>query len=155
MHITIKHIKNIIGIILFLIASILITSNSYSEQSAEEVIKERKALFSKNYKIAKRVQALSNSGKFDNAKKLMSEMSENYKNLLNLFPENSKEGFNTSSLPFIWEDKENFNLLMQKSSDDMVKLVSLIETSDDVNVPIKQLMWSNCKACHSKYRQPH
>ena len=155
MHITIKHIKNIIGIILFLIASILITSNSYSEQSAEEVIKERKALFSKNYKIAKRVQAFSGSGKFDNAKKLMSEMSENYKNLLKLFPENSQEGFNTSSLPFIWEDKENFNLLMQKSSDDMIKLVSLIETSDDVNVPIGQLMWSNCKACHSKYRQPH
>ena len=44
---------------------------------------------------------------------------------------------------------------MQKSSDDMVKLVSLIETSDDVNVPIRVLMWSNCKACHSKYRQPH
>ena len=129
MHITIKHIKNIIGIILFLIASILITSNSYSEQSAEEVIKDRKALFSKNYKIAKRVQSLSNGGEFDSAKELMIKMSENYKNLLELFPENSKGGFKTSSLPFIWEDKKNFNLLMQKSSDDMVKLASLIETS--------------------------
>ena len=155
MHIIIKHIKNNIGIILFLIVSTLIIPNSHSEQSAEEVIKERKALFSKNYKIAKRVQAFSNSGKFDNAKKLMFEMSENYKNLLKLFPENSQEGFNTSSLPFIWEDKENFNLLMQKSSDDMIKLASIIETSEDINVSIKQLMWSNCKACHSKYRKPH
>ena len=155
MHITIKHIKNIIGIILFLIASILITSNSYSEQSAEEVIKDRKALFSKNYKIAKRVQSLSNGGEFDSAKELMIKMSENYKNLLELFPENSKEGFKTSSLPLIWEDKENFNLLMQKSSDDMIKLASLIETADDINLSIKQSMWSNCKACHSKYRQPH
>ena len=82
-------------------------------------------------------------------------MSENYKNLLELFPENSQEGFNTSSLPFIWEDKENFNLLMQKSSDDMIKLASIIEISEDINVSIKQLMWSNCKACHSKYRKPH
>ena len=155
MHIIIKHIKNNIGIILFLIASTLIIPNSYSEQSAEEVIKERKALFSKNYKIAKRVQSLSNGGEFDSAKELMIKMSENYKNLLELFPENSKEGFKTSSLPFIWEDKENFNLLMQKSSDDMVKLASLIETADDINLSIKQLMWSNCKACHSKYRQPH
>ena len=155
MHIVIKHIKNNIGIILFLIASTLIIPNSYSEQSAEDVIKNRKALFSKNYKTAKRVQSLSASEEFDNAKELMIKMSENYKNLLELFPENSQEGFKTSSLPFIWEDKENFDLLMQKSSDDMIKLASLIETTDDISGSIKKLMWINCKACHSKYRQPH
>ena len=27
--------------------------------------------------------------------------------------------------------------------------------TDDVGGTIKQLMWSNCKACHSKYRVPH
>jgi len=140
---------------LFLIASTLIIPNSYSEQSAEDVIKNRKALFSKNYKTAKRVQSLSASEEFDNAKELMIKMSENYKNLLELFPENSQEGFKTSSLPFIWEDKENFDLLMQKSSDDMIKLASLIETTDDISGSIKKLMWSNCKACHSKYRQQH
>jgi len=155
MHIVIKHIKNNIGIILFFIVSTLIIPNSYSEQSAEDVIKNRKALFSKNYKTAKRVQSLSASEEFDNAKELMIKMSENYKNLLELFPENSQEGFKTSSLPFIWEDKENFDLLMQKSSDDMIKLASLIETTDDISGSIKKLMWSNCKACHSKYRQPH
>ena len=155
MHIVIKHIKNNIGIILFLIASTLIIPNSYSEQSAEDVIKNRKALFSKNYKTAKRVQSLSASEEFDNAKELMIKMSENQKNLLELFPENSQEGFKTSSLPFIWEDKENFDLLMQKSSDDMIKLASLIETTDDISGSIKKLMWSNCKACHSKYRAPH
>ena len=62
----------------------------------------------------------------------MIEMSENYKDLLELFPENSKEGFKTGSLPIIWEDKENFNTLMQKSSDDMIKLTSIIETVGDV-----------------------
>jgi len=44
---------------------------------------------------------------------------------------------------------------MQKSSDDMIKLSSLIETTDDINGTIRKLMWSNCKACHSKYRKPH
>ena len=78
-----------------------------------------------------------------------------YKNLLELFPENSKEGFKTGSLPIIWEDKENFNTLMQKSSDDMIKLTSIIETVGDVNIPIRELMWGNCKACHSKYREEH
>ena len=122
MHYLIKHIGKNIGISLFLIFSILIYTNANSEQSAESIIKERKALFSKNYKTAKKVQSLSSSGDFDQAKELMIEMSKNYLDLLELFPENSKEGFKTESLPIIWEDKENFNLLMQKSSDDMSEL---------------------------------
>ena len=155
MHSLIKHIAKNFGISLFLILSILIMPNAYSEQSAESVIKERKALFSSNYKTAKRVQSLSSNGDFDKAKELMTEMSENYKILLNLFPENSKEGFKTGALPIIWEDKENFNALMQKSSDDMITLTSLIETTDDIRGTIGKLMWSNCKACHSKYREEH
>jgi len=133
----------------------LIATNAYSEISAEEAIKTRKALFSKNYNTAKRVQSLSSNGEFDKAKELMIEMSKNYLDLLELFPENSKEGFKTESLPIIWEDKENFNLLMQKSSDDMIKLTSVIETTDNIRGTIGKLMWSNCKACHSKYRKPH
>ena len=155
MHSLIKHIAKNYGISLFLILSMLFIPNAYSEQSAESVIKERKALFSSNYKTAKRVQSLSSNGDFDKAKELMTEMSENYKILLNLFPENSKEGFKTGSLPIIWEDKENFNALMQKSSDDMITLTSLIETTDDIRGTIGKLMWSNCKACHSKYREEH
>ena len=140
---------------MFLIFSILIGSNAYSEQSAESIIKERKALFSKNYKTAKRVQSLSANGDFDKAKKLMIEMSKNYQVLLELFPDNSKEGFKTGSLPIIWEDKESFNALMKKSSDDMIKLTSLIETTEDIRGTIGKLMWGNCKACHSKYREEH
>ena len=155
MHNIIKHIKINIGIGLFLIFSILITNNAYSEISAEDAIKTRKALFSKNYNTAKRVQSFSSNGEFDKAKELMIEMSKNYLDLLELFPENSKEGFKTESLPIIWEDKENFNLLMQKSSDDMIKLISVIETTENIKGTIGKLMWSNCKACHSKYRKPH
>ena len=155
MHFIIKHIKTNIGIILFLIFSIFITTHTYSEISAEDVIKTRKALFSKNYNTAKRVQSLSSNGEFDEAKELMNEMSKNYLDLLELFPENSKEGFKTESLPIIWEDRENFNLLMQKSSDDMIKLTSVIETTENIKGTIGKLMWSNCKACHSKYRKSH
>ena len=140
---------------MFLIFSILVGSNAHSEQSAESIIKERKALFSKNYKTAKRVQSLSANGDFEDAKKLMTEMSKNYQVLLELFPDNSKEGFKTGSLPIIWEDKESFNALMKKSSDDMIKLTSLIETTEDIRGTIGKLMWGNCKACHSKYREEH
>ena len=128
---------------------------SANAQTVEEIIKGRKALFSKNYSTAKRVQALASKGEFDKAKSLMIKMSENYKTLIEYFPENSKEGFKTEALPLIWENKKEFNDLMTKSSDDMIKLTSLIEDSEDIRATLTQMMWSNCKACHSKFRAPH
>ena len=130
-------------------------SFSANAQTVEEIIKARKALFSKNYSTAKRVQALSSKGDFGRAKELMIEMSENYKTLLGLFPENTQEGFKTESLPIIWQEKDAFNALMQKSSDNMIKLISVIEDSDDIRTTLQEFMWSSCKACHSKYRKPH
>ena len=131
----------------------LIPANS--EMSVEEIIKGRKALFSKNYSTAKRVQTFVSKGEFDKAKTLMLEMSENYKSLIEYFPENTKEGFKTEALPAIWENKKEFNDLMKKSSDDMIKLTSLIEDSEDIRATLTQMMWSNCKACHSRFRAPH
>ena len=126
-----------------------------AELSVEDIIKSRKALFSKNYSTTKRVQSYSSNGDFDEAIELMREMNENYITLLDLFPENSKEGFKTEALPIIWEEKNAFNALMQKSADDMIKLTSIIEDVDDIRGTLGKLMWANCKACHSKYRAPH
>ena len=128
---------------------------AYSELSVEEIIKGRKALFSKNYSTAKKVQNLASKGDFEKAKNLMLEMSENYIILIDYFPENTKEGFKTESLPIIWEEKENFNKLMTKASTDMAELSKIIEDSDDIRGTLGKLMWSNCKACHSKYREEH
>tara|TARA_Y100000741_G_scaffold5930_1_gene4884 strand:+ start:592 stop:1059 length:468 start_codon:yes stop_codon:yes gene_type:complete len=155
MHRLIKHIKSNFGIVLLSLIFLSVTPQSNADQSVEEIIKGRKALFSKNYSTAKRVQALSSNDDFDQAKKLMIEMSENYKTLIGMFPENTKEGFKTESLPLIWEEKDAFNALMQKSSDNMVKLASVIEDSDDIRATLSEFMWSSCKACHSKYRKPH
>ena len=79
----------------------------------------------------------------------------NYEILPQYFPNNTKEGFKTEALPIIWEDKENFNNLMKKASNDMIKLAATIEDVDDIGGAIKKLMWSNCKACHNKYREEH
>jgi len=155
MHGLIKHIERMIGISLLVIITILISTNANSEQSAEDIIKNRQAIFSKNYNTAKKVQSLSSNGDFDEAKELMLEMSENYIALKEMFPENTKEGFKTEVTPLIWEEKEKFNSLMEKSSNDMVQLISTIEDEDDIRGTLEKLMWSNCKACHSKYRLPH
>ena len=155
MHGLIKHIVKIIGISLLVIISILISTNANSEQSAEDIIKNRQAIFSKNYNTAKRVQSLSSNGDFDEAKKLMLEMSENYKTLKEMFPDNTKEGFNTEVLPLVWEEKSEFESLMEKASNDMVELASVIESADNIRGTLGKLMWGNCKACHSKYREEH
>ena len=143
------------GISLLVIITVFISTNANSEQSPEDIIKNRQAIFSKNYNTAKRVQSLSSNGDFDEAKKLMLEMSENYKTLKEMFPDNTKEGFNTEVLPLVWEEKDKFNSLMEKASNDMVELASVIESADNIRGTLKKLMWSNCKACHSKYREEH
>ena len=141
--------------ILFISTFVTLSLPANSELSVEEIIKARKALFSKNYSTAKKVQTLSTKGEFEKAKSLMIEMSENYKTLIEYFPDNTKEGFKTEALPSIWENKDEFNDLMKKSSKDMIKLASIIENTDDVKASLGKLMWGNCKACHSKFRAPH
>ena len=150
-----KYNINIFKYIFFILVSITFSLPANSDLSSEELIKGRKAIFSKNYSTAKKVQTFASKGEFEKAKSLMIEMSENYKSLLKYFPENSKEGFKTEALPVIWENKDEFNNLMTKSSNDMIKLTQIIENSDDVKGTLGKLMWANCKACHSKFRAPH
>ena len=145
----------ILKYIFFIIVLITFSFPANSELSVEEIIKGRKALFSKNYSTAKKVQTYASKGDFEKTKSLMLEMGENYKSLLEYFPENTKEGFKTEALPAIWENKDEFNNLMIKSSNDMIELASIIESSDDVKDTLGKLMWGNCKACHNKYRAEH
>ena len=124
-------------------------------QTVEEIIKGRKAIFSENYQNAKKISILLKSKKIEEAKPLMKKISDNYIKLLDYFPENTKEGFKTEALPSIWENKDEFNALMKKASDDMIKLAKAIETAEDLRAAQKELMWSNCTACHSRFRAPH
>jgi cytochrome c556 len=140
---------------LFFIFILFYTFSAYSEQTVEEIIKERQSIFSKNYKTAKRINSLSSNGSLDEAKILMIEMSDNYTRLLDLFPENSKVGFKTEALPAIWENKDEFNLLMTKASSNMIELTSAIDESEDVKATLGKYMWSSCKSCHSKFRAEH
>ena len=139
--------------ILFIL--IIFSSSSYASQSVEEIIKGRKAMFSENYQNGKKISILLKSNKIEEAKPLMKKISDNYLKLLNYFPDNTKEGFKTEALPSIWENKDEFNALMQKASDDMLKLAKAIETAEDLQAIQKKLMWSNCSACHNRFRAEH
>ena len=139
--------------ILFILISF--SHSSYASQSVEEIIKGRKAMFSENYQNGKKISILLKSKKIEEAKPLMKKMSDNYKKLLDYFPDNTKEGFKTAALPSIWEDKDQFNALMQKASDDMIKLAKAIDTAEDLRAVQKDLMWNNCSACHNRFRAEH
>ena len=136
--------------ILFILISF--SSSSYASQSVEEIIKGRKAMFSENYQNGKKISILLKSKKIEESKPLMKKISDNYLKLLDYFPDNTKEGFKTEALPSIWENKDEFNALMQKASDDMLKLAKAIETAEDLQAIQKKLMWSNCSACHNRFR---
>ena len=139
--------------ILFLLVTF--SNSSYANQSVEEIIKGRKAMFSENYQNGKKISILLKSKKIEEAKPLMKKMSDNYKKLLDYFPDNTKEGFKTEALPSIWENKDEFNALMQKASDDMIKLAKAIDTAEDLGAVQKELMWNNCSACHNRFRAEH
>ena len=147
-----QKIKIIQTIIFIFSISFLFSANA---MTVEEIIKGRKAMFSENYQNAKKISILLKSKRIEEAKPLMKKISDNYIKLLDYFPENAKEGFKTGALPSIWENKDEFNALMKKASDDMIKLAKAIDTAEDLRAVQKELMWSNCTACHSKFRAPH
>ena len=147
--------KKIKTIILLSILTLFLSFSVSANQTVEEIIKGRKAMFSENYQNGKKISILLKSGKIEEAKPIMKKMSDNYKKLLDYFPENTKEGFNTEALPSIWENKDEFNELMQKASNDMLKLAKAIDTADDLRAIQKELMWSNCSACHNRFRAEH
>ena len=148
----IRKIKIIKILIIIFSLSLSFSANA---QTVEEIIKGRKAMFSENYQNAKKISILLRSKGIEEAKPLMKKISDNYIKLIDYFPDNTKEGFKTGALPTIWENKDEFNALMKKASDDMVKLTKAIETASDLRAIQKELMWSNCTACHSKFRAPH
>jgi len=148
--------KNKFLFFIFVAASFLNTNFiAHSAETIEDIIKGRKAIFSNNAKLAKRVNILLREFEVEEAEPIIFEMSKNYENLLNYFPENSKEGYGTEALPIIWEEKDAFNALMQKAADDMLQLAKVMEEVDDIQATYKKLMWANCNACHSRYRKPH
>ena len=141
--------------IIILIFSLNLFTSSYANQSVEDIIKGRKAMFSENYQNGKKISIFLKQKKIEEAKPLIKKISDNYIKLLDYFPDNTKEGFKTEALPSIWENKDEFNALMQKASGDMIKLAKAIDTAEDLRAVQKELMWNNCSACHKKFRAEH
>ena len=141
---------------IFFFSLILFATLSYADDHGK-IIKERKSLFKQNYSHAKRMSAEIAKGNNDKVVELSKKMSVNYDKLIDLFPDNSKTGYDTEALPTIWLQKDEFNALMIETSDKVKKFTQIAAnlTGDELKEAQKNLIWSSCKACHDKFRMPH
>ena len=141
---------------IFFFSLILFATLGYADDHGK-IIKERKSLFKQNYSHAKKMSAEIAKGNNDKVIELSEKMSANYDKLIDLFPENSKTGYDTEALPTIWLQKDEFNALMTETSDKVKKFTQIAAslTGDELKEAQKNLIWSSCKACHDKFRMPH
>ena len=125
--------------------------------STEETIKARKAMFKQNYSYAKKMSAAIKKDDKETVSDLAIKMSENYKKLIEYFPDDSKDGFKTEALPSIWEKKEEFNALMMKAANEANDFSMMVNNlmGDELKDLQKKMIWSQCKSCHDKFRMPH
>ena len=123
----------------------------------KNIIKERKSLFQQNYSHAKKMSSAIKKGDIDKVMNLSVKMSQNYEKLIDLFPDNSKSGYDTEALPTIWIFKEDFNSLMIESSTKAQKYAYIASTllGEELKDEQKKLIWSSCKSCHDRFRMPH
>ena len=149
-----KNILQLLVTIIFIVLSI----NLYADDiSQEKLIKERKAMFKQNYSYAKKMSSEITKGNNQAVSDLALKMSKNYELLINFFPENTQTGYETEALPSIWEEKELFNELMNKASNDAGDFATMAMNlmGDELKDHQKKMIWSQCKTCHDKFRMPH
>ena len=139
----------------FLLFSLFLSSTI--GDTHKNIIKERKSLFKQNYSHAKKMSSAIEKGDIDKVKNLSVKMSQNYEKLIDLFPDNSKSGYDTEALPTIWIFKEDFNSLMIESSIKAQKYADIASTllGEELKDEQKKLIWSSCKSCHDRFRMPH
>ena len=149
----IKLLQVTLGI--FLLFSLFLSSTI--ADTHKSIIKERKSLFKQNYSHAKKMSSAIEKGDIDKVKNLSVKMSQNYEKLIDLFPDNSKSGYDTEALPTIWIFKDDFNNLMIESSTKAKKFTEIASTllGAELKEEQKKLIWSSCKSCHDKFRMPH
>ena len=141
-------------VIIFLASSINIFA---IEMSTEETIKARKAMFKQNYSYAKKMSAAIKKDDKETVSDLARKMSENYKKLIEYFPDDSKDDFKTEALPTNKEKKEEFNALMMKAANEANDFSMMVNNlmGDELKDLQKKMIWSQCKSCHDKFRMPH
>ena len=149
--------KNLIQLLVIGILTSFSISMYADDMSDKELIKGRKAMFKQNYSYAKKMSSEITKGNNQAVSELALKMSKNYEALINYFPANTQTGFETEALLSVWEEKQLFNDLMNKASNDASDFATIVMNlmGDELKEYQKNMIWSQCKTCHDKFRMPH
>ncbi len=88
----------------------------------------------------------------DAAKKVLTTFSESGETAKALFPDNSKTGGDTASLPAIWENKADFEAKLAKFSSEAKAAAAAVTNLDTFKAQIAEVR-KNCGGCHTPYRK--
>jgi cytochrome c556 len=69
-----------------------------------------------------------------------------------LFPDNSKTGGDTASLPAVWENKADFDAKLTKCSNESKAAAAATTNLDTFKAQIAEVR-KNCGGCHTPYRK--
>ena len=86
------------------------------------------------------------------AKKVLTTFGETADKAKNLWPDNSKTGGDTASLPAIWENKADFEAKLVKFSADAKAAEGKVTDLDSFKAQRGEV-GKNCGGCHNNYRK--
>ena len=86
------------------------------------------------------------------AKKVLATFGETNDKAKSLWPDNSKTGGETASLPAIWENKADFDAKLAKFSADAKAAEGKVTDLDSFKAQIGEI-GKSCGGCHNNYRK--
>jgi len=86
------------------------------------------------------------------AKKVLATFGETADKAKNLWPDNSKTGGDTASLPAIWESKADFDAKLVKFSADAKAAEGKVTDLDSFKAQMGEI-GKSCGGCHNNYRK--
>jgi cytochrome c556 len=118
-------------------------------------IAARKAVMKENgnqSRIAREMIEGKQPFSLDAAKKVLTTFGETADKAKNLWPDNSKTGGDTASLPAIWETKADFEAKLVKFSTDSKAATGKVTDLDSFKAQMSEI-GKNCGGCHNNYRK--
>jgi len=88
----------------------------------------------------------------DAAKKVLITFGETHDKAKNLWPDTSKTGGDTASLPAIWESKADFDAKLAKFSTEAKAASAKVTDLDSFKAQMGEV-GKNCGGCHQPYRK--
>lgn len=86
------------------------------------------------------------------AKKVLTTFADTAAKAKPLFPENSKTGGDTATLPAVWEKKADFDAKLAKFSADAKAAEAKVKDLDTFKAEVNEVR-KNCGGCHNDYRK--